>query len=321
MGGSDPKDAAIRGRSIAYLVLAHTDPTHLGRLLRSLDLESDFFVHLDAKAPIAPFRDQPLPHRTYFCQDRIRVFWASYSSIEATVRMMEAALTSGREYSHLVLLSGQDYPIKPTANIRGFLLSQPNREFIRFLDMRESPDHYMNHLRQYWLRDYFPGARTSSLEKVIRHVCLRIRRLPVRKAVPRGMVPCFGSQWWAMTPGCARHVVHYHRANPGFGRFYRTAFAPEEHLFHTIVANSPFCAAAGGIEPFMAVGTARLANLHLLHPSLTRVYDLSHFDEIATSQQLFVRKVSTRVSGALLDRIDDSLRSGRCAAVSNGGAA
>jgi len=62
-------------------------------------------VHLDAKVDIRPFLAQSLPESVTFIKDRVRVSWASYSQVEATLRMMRAALDSGHDFSHLVMLS------------------------------------------------------------------------------------------------------------------------------------------------------------------------------------------------------------------------
>lgn len=43
---------------LAYLIMAHTDPKHLRRLVDALNVKgkTDFYVHVDSKADIGPFK-------------------------------------------------------------------------------------------------------------------------------------------------------------------------------------------------------------------------------------------------------------------------
>ena len=45
-----------------------------------------------------------------------------------------------------------------------------------------------------------------------------------------------------MTRKLAEYLVRFHDENPGFNRYFRTMYAPDEAYFHTIVYNSPFAA-------------------------------------------------------------------------------
>ena len=295
------------GRTVAYLILAHSDPRQLSRLVRTLKDGADCFVHVDAKADAEAFRTLLQPDEVSWLENRLRVSWASYSMVAATMRLMEAALLTQRKYSHLVLLSGQDYPIAPPRSVCEFLNGHPGRQFIRFIDMRESPDHYMRHITRFWLGDRFGVIGHPFGQKLVRQILSRVRRIPLRKKPLPGVIPCFGSQWWALTPDCCRYILEHVRRHREFVDFYRTAFAPDEHFFHTIVANSLFQSQTAGIERFTGVGTYKLANLHHIHPSLTKVYQEADYDEIRASGKMFVRKVESLRSARLLDRIDHDL--------------
>jgi len=293
---------------LAYLVIAHADPQHLGRLVRALGPDDDVFVHLDAKvADDAPFRAAAAGANVRFVAPRVRVAWAGISMVDATLVLLRAALaamTPARPYGHLVLLSGACYPLRAPAEIRRRLAAEPEREFIRFIDMRASPDHYMQHLNRRWFKEpWYRGRRRALVlaDKVLRRIANLARR-PNRW--PDEWVPYFGSQWWALTPACARHVVDTVEREPRYRAANRDTLAPDEHFFHTLVGNSPYAARATGLEPFRYRATHILANLHLIHGSLSKWYGADDWDEVAASDALFVRKVGSRTSGALLDRID-----------------
>ncbi len=284
----------------AYLVLAHADPVHLGRLVRALGDSSDVFVHVDAKVDQGPF--VAAAGRAAFIEERVRVFWAGYSMVEAIMRLIRRALDSGREYTHFVLLSGADYPIKPQSEICAHLVENRGRQFIKYIDMRESKDHYLRQVTRKHFQD--PVFGESLVDRAIRKV-LRSINLP-NKWDP-SIVPYFGSNWWALTPDCCRYIVEFVEANNGFEAMNRRTFSPDEHFFHTIVGNSPFAAQSSGVQEYLGVGTVNLANLHLIDPSLAKWFTLEDYDLIAKSDRYFVRKVSTELSTTLLDALDQRI--------------
>src|SRR5690554_4776848 len=100
-------------KKVAYLILAHTDPEQLYNLTRSLDYESRIFIHLDKKSDIRKFKEYDYPSSVSFIEDRVKVSWAGFNMVVATLNLMKVAMEHSKDYSHLVLLSGLDYPIKP----------------------------------------------------------------------------------------------------------------------------------------------------------------------------------------------------------------
>jgi hypothetical protein len=113
---------------------------------------------------------------------------------------------------------------------------------------------------------------------------------------------------WAITQDCAEYVLNHHRNAPTLAAFYKYVFAPDERYIHTIVANSPYCDRAGGVEPYGGFGTYRMANLHHIDPSLNKTFTINDFDELATSDKLFVKKITSIDSAELVTRIDNELR-------------
>ena len=124
--------------SIAFLILAHADPVHLGRLCRSLQGAGDVYIHLDRKADKAAFEAEVGTSGT-FIEERHAVAWAGISMVDAILALMRVASDQRRGHSRLVLLTGSDYPIKPMGLLKSLFEQQPDREFIRYIDMRESP--------------------------------------------------------------------------------------------------------------------------------------------------------------------------------------
>lgn len=58
---------------IAYLILCHTDPAQVRKLVEALDQDAHFFIHVDAKAPQEPFLAGGWGRNVHFVPERIRV--------------------------------------------------------------------------------------------------------------------------------------------------------------------------------------------------------------------------------------------------------
>jgi hypothetical protein len=292
-------------KEIAFLVLAHTDPVQVGRLCRALDYRARIFVHLDAKVDIRPFLAQPLPESVTFIKDRVRASWAGYSLVEATLRLMRAALNSGHDFSHLVLLSGLDYTIKPIHLLHDYLNRNHGHQFIRFVDATQT--HYRVFFRHYWFLEA-NSAFPPKLDRVIRHGFGRALRPILKKPLPASIGKvCWGSQFWALTPECAAYVLDFSARYTDYVRWARSSFAPDEHFFHTIVGNSQYCEASDGFFPYLGNKTYLMANLHLVHESLRKIYTESDFDELCDSDKFFVRKLMSGPSDALVARLDSEI--------------
>jgi hypothetical protein len=295
---------------VAYLVLTHQDPVQLRRLIGALDHRASFFVHVDAKTDLRPFVERGVPSSVHFLEDRTPVYWAGYSMVRAILSLMEKALVSDEEFTHLVLLSGADYPVKPAAAIVDHLTSQPNREFIKYIDMRNSADHYMVQVQRKHFRDpvLTPSSPTRRFfDRSVRRVMNAVRLPNVWDAQ---VVPYFGSTWWALTPGCCRHIVTMSRRGSSFVQMNERTFSPDEHFFHTLVGNSKYAENADGLQDYLGVGTCNMANLHIIDPTLAKWFTIADREEVARSDRYFVRKVRTGISDGLLDFIDAELLKG-----------
>ena len=288
---------------IAYLVLAHTDPAQLARLCRALDDHADIYVHVDAKCDLRPFVEQPLPRCVHFIDDRVRVSWAGYSQVEATLRMLRAALDSGRPYRRFVMLSGLDYPIKPTAALRELFAQHPRHEYIRFIDASK-PAHFRIFHEHYWFMEEIPWLPSGWLQTKMRRGFGRLLRKVTKKQRPPGIVPAWGSAYWALTRECCEYVLRFVQERPEVVRWMKSSFAPDEQFFHTIVANSEFLQHSDGFVPYQAPSVHLLSNLHLIPPGLRKVHTEGDFDQLCASPRYFVRKVMSGASKGLLDRLD-----------------
>ncbi len=83
--------------------------------------------------------------RVRFVEPRVRVMWAGFSQVESTLVSLEAAIAgTSRACSHVVVISGADYPLAGNDEILDFFADNPGRQFIRRFavmdERRSAPD-------------------------------------------------------------------------------------------------------------------------------------------------------------------------------------
>lgn len=294
------------GKKIAFLILAHNDPDHLSKLVKALDYMSDIYIHIDKKSDINEFSSLFDKNNVYFLEDRVAVHWADISMIDAQMNLIGEVLKRSEEYSHAIFLSGSCFPKRNMKYIYEFFSSNPKEEFIKYIDMRESPEYYMKHIKFKWFKSpLFPSNNKliKYCDKGIRFVLNNVR---FKNDWDEKIVPYFGSQWIGLTLDCCKYVYDYHFSNNGFRKMNESTFSPDEHYIHTIVGNSFFAKNATGLQNFKGRGTWRLANFHIICPSLSKWYTLDDWDEISTNERLFVRKINSKSGSELVKKITDS---------------
>lgn len=308
---------------ICYLILAHNDAKNLKRLIDRINYRADFIIHIDKKSDIIPFESLFSNYENvHFLNEerRIKIYWGGFSIVQAEINLAKEALGRKEEYIKYVLLSGADYPIKPSKYIYDYLVRNKQIEFIRGIDLDNHPERqfFSKHIDFYQIHDYPFIANTSSkcfyyfratVNRVLRNV-----KLP--KSVRYHDFNLYqGSQWWALGHGCLRELIEiYEKNRDSFKNFKFGMFAPDEKFFHTLFFNSSYASKniiGGADAPMkiidkkdMTIQTAKLANLHLLDPSMTKWFNEDDLDTILKSEKLFVRKVKTGYSDVLLNWID-----------------
>lgn len=288
--------------TIAFLIVAHADAPHLKRLCDRLS-GHDIFVHWDRKAG-------PLPDiaGVTFTRERASVFWAGFSQVVATIHLLRAALACSKTYDKLVLLSGSCYPIQPISSLEYLFKADGGHNYINAVAVRRS-QHLSDLVAQrLWRDQVLPlglprNGKVTQIERAVRAgVNAMIRRIPKRAL--DGIELFHGSTWWAISQAAAAHVVNAYDTQSALCNFYKYTFASDEQFFHTVLRNSPFAPFCDPPIGDTARGTFRTANLHIIDASLTKWFDFSDRDVVASSDRFFVRKVRTSTSVPLLDWID-----------------
>jgi hypothetical protein len=234
---------------IAYLILTHNMPDHLGRLIAALsDEHAGFFVHVDQKYAIEPFLVHQAPN-VFFLGERVPVYWGQWQTVEATLNLIRSALEHDREYDYMVLLSGSCYPIRSRKYIQQVFAKYHGDEFINAVQMPNAKaGKPLSRLDRFYMRS--DQSRFEFLRRVASGFLSRPKsgRLFSKKWLlardwRRGLgslVPYGGSEWWALTGEACRYIDEFVRREQTVVRFFENSRVPDEMFFQTILANSGF---------------------------------------------------------------------------------
>jgi len=291
---------------VAYLILAHHLPELTAHLVRSLTCDwATFFIHVDLKADIAPFRALLADHpgvRFLSGQRRIKVSWGGFSLVQATLNLLTEATQTGT-FDRYCLLSGMDAPIKPLAAIRERLAG--GQEFLR-VDRRLSDPVGKNHglaIRRYYFLD-LPIPRRLNL-------WLLSGRIPRLTPPP---IPIYhGANWWCLTAACVGFLLDFVSRNPGYLAYHRYTRIPDETFFHSLIKQSPFAERIShDFEQASSLADFFAANDHGCHyidwnaagKVLPKVLTLDDLPALQRSPSLFARKFDPIRSRDLLQVLE-----------------
>jgi len=309
----------------AYLITAYHQPWHLIRLVEALQHEhARFYIHIDAKVDVGPFKEAVGERGdTKFIKSR-RVNWMGFSQVESILDLMKHAVGDGVDY--VSLISGSDYPIKPTQYIMDFF-AKAQEEFITFWRLEDRPS-WLDKINYYYPIDLVPikNYETAGFRRYWWGYFYKLRHYMPLRSRPT-FVPYGGSDWWSMSGDCARYVLGYIKQNPKYVSFYRYTHCPSEMLFHSIVLNSEFASRVRNYQKYEEWRAAGNSNEQPMLPEdgfnlryidwsgessgerdCPAVLDERDFDALSHSPDLFARKLEEGRSEGLLRMIDTRLR-------------
>lgn len=317
---------------LAYLILAHNDVEQLNNLISCLSPEDDIYIHVDQKASSTYIsRIKSINNNVQVINKRFNIYWAGFNMVEATLALIHAMLSAHVKYRKIILLSGQDFPVRTNAYIHDFFDNDTN--FIRGFNISEyTTIDYRKQIVDYHYNDSNFLDSNSFLYKISRRFLNRVAQF---KLFPNNndyanmfgkRVSIFeGSQWWALNQDFLAYAVKFCDSEEGikFKRAFKHFLAPDEKFFQTIFFNSTFYKSNSfnGPEEFPwhifnkyrgtliegAAPTAYMHNVHIIHPSLRKVFtnldDKYLKEQLKNKNNLFVRKITSDKSSVLLNII------------------
>jgi hypothetical protein len=274
---------------LAHLILVHNNPEQLERLVSKIVYSSsDVYIHVDQKSVVKQFEFLKKFPNTFFIKNRKSVGWGNYSMIDATLCSMSEILDTNISYSHINLLSGQDYLLKKITDIEQFYFNNSDKCFMQYLSIYQEWEEVKTRLTKYNLGDFSLPFKYA-IQSIINTL------LPDRK-IPDNIEPYGRSQWVTLTPESIYYVLEYLKANPKLLRFFKWTWAVDEIFFQTILLNSY-------LKESIVNDNKRFIKFenNKLNPNVLTIADA---DNVLNSGKLFARKFSLKEDAQILNLID-----------------
>jgi hypothetical protein len=273
---------------IAYIISAYKRLNQVSRLVRRLHTDTAaFFVHVDRKtddheyaALTASLQDDPAVHFL----ERHACHWGGFGHVRATLKGIDELGRSGTPFDYVILLTGQDYPIKSNDYIESFFTSANGKSFMGFSALPSD--------------SWSPRGGLDRIE--FRHLRLHGRHLrsPFRRPFPAGLRPYGGGAYWCLSRACIEYVARFVADRPDVVAFFRSVDIPDELFFQTIVLNS---------ELRDTVVNDNLRYIDWTRGKRPAILKSDDFEALRASPKLFARKFDVEQDKNVLDLVDRHL--------------
>jgi Core-2/I-Branching enzyme len=299
---------------LACIVLAHRNPEQLALLLSVLRHDCvSLYLHVERRSAFAPFAralsDAGLSHTVLL--PRRDAHWGGVGLVDATVDGLARAMADGCDYA--MLISGQDFPLRPVQAILSFAEEAGQRSYVRHwplptprwrFDGRDRTDFYTYDFLGRRETCIPRGEDVSSLSWRGRtlNAILRMRtaRKPPRR-FPHYARAFGGTQWLNLSRAAAEHVLGFLADHPDYRRYHEYSLAPDEIFFQSILVGTGFA----------DLHEVKNDDLRLTiwpeggrHPRTLQAGDL---EAMLASQKLFARKLDPEVDATVLTRLTERL--------------
>lgn len=292
----------------AYLILAHNNWNILNKCLELIDCDdNDIYILVDKR--VRNFNKEILytpKHSKLVHVDRINVFWADYSLIEAYQKMIYAAFDNEKRekihYSYLHLQSGTCLPLKTQEYIHKFC-DKSGKEFIGIVP-KEFP-YCTKRTKVYWPFINTDCFRKHKTFKAFVYAIAYLQRIfginRLRKSdysIINGWCNC------SITHDFAEYIID--KRNLIYSMFHKT-LCPDELWVHTLAYNSKFKDRLYNIND-LCEGSMRYIDWHRGTPYTWGGVEDFDFQQLMKSKCLFARKFDEKVNMNIVDRICEALK-------------
>jgi hypothetical protein len=294
----------------AYLIVSHRGPDQVLRLVRTLREGPGAHVlvrHDQRRSRLDPGELERAGGCLHL--DDLTVEWGSWTYLRMLIGGLER-IEAEVDPDWTLVISGQDYPLRPLAEIESRLAAAEHDAFLgvawELETERTPPPPAGDFFRRYAYAHMPLPHRTPRLPGRLAPVAYR-RDLPPplrpRLGVRRLRLPfgpnrrCWVSTDWPVLGRRALHaVLRAAREERALMRHYRHTVVPSESFFATVLMNDPALR--------VSLGDRRLTSFApgSPHPDVLRVADL---DRLRDSGAHFARKFDAEVDAAVLDRLDE----------------
>lgn len=299
-----------------YLILAHKNPKQLEKQIRTLDDgRSFFYIHIDLKSDFDQFAYLQKNSQLFLIEERVDCIWGDFSMIVATLNLMQHALNNHSD-GMCILMSGNDYPIKPLAHINSFLKENSDTIFIDVKEVSGIHPNYEKRIEYYRInknskRGSFKLFKGFGLKAILffgmGYISPRqFYQIAFKKRKLNLQLKYFGgSQWWAMSIGNLSKVNDFVQKNKKeIFDYFSYSSVPDEFLFHSIIMHLKDLGEFSKVEE--SITHVDWSRKKCKLPVTFEANDLKELTN-QPPNKLFARKFDIEIDRQILDEIDRHL--------------
>lgn len=239
--------------TFAITVLAHRDPDQLATLLGALrHPRVRIYLHVDSRADSASFRSQlpgeGIANVTWLKSRRTR--WGGIEIVDAQLDALARAVADNCDY--FMVISGQDFPLRPVGELVDFISENRDRTFIDHTPLpsdryplggQERTDFYSYTVLGRRETHFPPGvlAEPLSTRGKLLNAALGICSAPrAKRRFPPYLKPFGGEMWVNLSRDAADFVLDFTAQHPDYRRYHKHTLLADELFFPSILAGSHY---------------------------------------------------------------------------------
>ena len=222
--------------SVGFVMLAHAALDRAGQIAIHL-AQSGFplVIHVDSRASTQSFDTlvaQVKPFENVRFSKRTPCEWGTWSLVQASRNAAEELLDTYPDLHHIMLISGACLPIKQPDALATFLEAHRNTDFIESVTIGDVP----------WTKGGLSDERFTltfpfawKKRKRLFDTWVEAQRLVGRKrAMPKGLRPHMGSQWWCLSRSTLERILRDARRGE-LDAYFKRVWIPDESYFQSLV--------------------------------------------------------------------------------------
>lgn len=293
----------------AYFITAYMDPEQLHRLVRSLNENSDFFIHIDKKVEEAPFRQCVTETNVYWIAEREFISWGGISQVYCFRKLFERMFAVGKTYDRIICLSGTDYPIWSNQELDAEFEKNPRKQYVCGYNITHAQkEEAKRRCDRHWsmetkIKNWYLMAAVRKLKNKIMN-CFPMERQVLLNGEKRDVY--WGSDYWSVTWDCAKYIYQCLCEEKEFIRYLKKCYVPSELVMQTLVFNSKFAEDAVLLDESTDYSFTLATPLQYLEwkNGAIRVLTEADLDTLLNCGKMFFRKAYSGVSDELVKRLE-----------------
>ncbi len=203
--------------------------------------ENDVYLHIDRKS--IGLRDQIILQEHLYVlpiEETVAVKWGQISQVDATLKLLQAVMKSGKTYDFVWLISGQDFPLATNLKIFDKLESKKNSAYMEVLSIDTKRYKRLLKRNEVWTAQC--SVRKGLCARLLRNFWYmltggRYHTFALFRRHYQKDTFYFGSSWWCLPYNAIVSMMQYLADNPRFYRFYSHCHCPDESFFQTLYLN------------------------------------------------------------------------------------